>query len=123
VMSRSKRNLGSDREITTALMMVSQLRDLFLRLPHLTTPREQAELDDFHRYRRSKGPLELARASVVQTGFREAWRTGDLEAILDVGQRVPEAMLRGDLDIQMYCVMARLRLTQAPKGAITIEDA
>jgi hypothetical protein len=31
-------------------------------------------------------------------------------------------MLRGDLDIQMYCVMVRLRLTQAPKGAITIED-
>ncbi len=109
-MSRRNPGLGSDAEVTSALLMVSQLRDLFLRLPHLSTPRERAELGEFRGYQQSKGTLRVARVPVVRTGFREAWRRGEFEAILDVGERIPEGMFREDLDIQMYYVMARRRL-------------
>lgn len=121
-MPKPDLGFGDDTEITTTLLMVSQLRDLFLRLPHLSTPRERAELEEFQGYRKSKGKLETVRIPVVQTGFREAWRTGDLDSILDVGQRIPDTILRGDLDIQMYYVMAHRRLTESQAGQATIRD-
>ncbi len=104
--------LRKDEEVTAALVMVSQLRALFLQLPHLGTPRERTELEEFRGYRFTRGPLAGARVPVVRTGFREAWRTGDHEAILDVGQRIPDAILQADLDIQTYYVMTRLRLAE-----------
>lgn len=104
--------LGKDEEITAALIMVSQLRALFSRLPHLGTPRERAELEEFRGYRRAEGPLAVVRVPVVRTGFREAWRTDDFQAILDVGQRIPEEVHQADLDIQAYYAMACLRAAQ-----------
>jgi len=104
--------LRRDQEVTAALVMLSQLRALFLQLPHLGTPRERAELEEFRGYRRTAWRLVGARVPAVRTGFREAWRVGDLEAILDVGQRIPEAILQGDLDIQTFYEMTRLRLAE-----------
>lgn len=114
--------LGKDEAITAALIMVSQLRALFSRLPHLGTPRERTGLEEFRGYRRVAGPLAEVRIPPVRTGFREAWRVGDLEAILDVGQRIPEAILRADPDIQAYYVMARLRLARPQAHPKTTES-
>lgn len=105
-----------DQEVTATLVMLSKLRALFLQLPHLGTPRERAELEEFRGYRRTAGRLAGARVPAVCTGFREAWRVGDLEAILDVGQRIPEAILQGDLDIQTYYEMARFRIAETRKN-------
>ena len=101
--------LSSDVNVTTALVMVSQLRALFERLPHLPTPKESAELDEFGRYRQTRRFLDDVRAESVRTGFREAWRSGDLAAILEVGARLPQAVFEQDLDIQVYHALALLR--------------
>jgi hypothetical protein len=106
--------LSSDVDVTTALAMVSQLRALFDRLPHVPTPKESAELEEFGRYRQTRRPLDDVRKESVRTGFREAWRSGDLAAILDVGARLPQAVFEQDLDIQMYHTMAQLRRNARP---------
>lgn len=108
-MSRSRPDLQNASEITAALLMVSQLRDLFLQLPHLPTPRERAELAEFSKYQHPDCSLDDASRQVVRTGFREAWRKGDLEAILNVRQRLPKEILRNDLEIQAYVEMAPRR--------------
>jgi len=108
-MSRSRPDLQNASEITAALLMVSQLRDLFLQLPHLPTPRESAELAEFSKYQHPDCSLDDASRQVVRTGFREAWRKGDLEAILNLRQRLPKEILRNDLEIQAYVEMASRR--------------
>ncbi|OGB94240.1 MAG: hypothetical protein A2Z31_09685 [candidate division NC10 bacterium RBG_16_65_8] len=108
-MSRSRPDLQNASEITAVLLMVSRLRDLFLQLPHLPTPRERAELTEFSKYQHPDCSLDNASLQAVRTGFREAWRKGDLEAILNVRQRLPKEILRGDLEIQAYVEMASRR--------------
>jgi hypothetical protein len=108
-MSRSRLDLKSDSEITAALLMVSQLRDLFSQLPHLPTPQERAELGEFLRFQHPDYSIDATNLQALRTGFREAWRRGDLKAILDVFRRLPEEVLRSDLEIQMYAEMASRR--------------
>jgi hypothetical protein len=108
-MPKTRLDLKNGSEITAALLMVSQLRDLCLQLPHLPTPRERAELIEFSRYQHPGCSLGDASLQVVRTGFREAWRKGDPEAILNVCRRLPGESLRNDLEIQMYAEMASRR--------------
>jgi len=108
-MTPAPRTLGSDVDVAAALAMVSQLRALFERLPHLPTPKESSEREEFERCRRTCRPLVDLRKESVRTEFREAWRSGDLAAILDLGARLPQAMFTQDLDIQMHYAMAQLR--------------
>lgn len=116
-MCRSRPDLQNASEVTAALLMVSRLRDLCLQLPHLPTPREQAELAEFSKYRHPDRSLDNASLQVLRTGFREAWRKGDLEAILNVRQRLPEEILRGDLEIQTYVEMASRRVAGSGSGS------
>lgn len=113
-MSPGPRTLSGGVDVTTTLVMVSQLRTLFDRLPHLPTPKESAELAEFECYRQIRGSLDEIRKEAVLAGFREAWRSGDLAAILELGARLPQAVFEQDLDMQMYHAMAQLRTAAHP---------
>ncbi len=76
---------SSVQRVEQTLRRVAQLRTLFLRLPHLPSPREQAWIAEFQAF--VSGQDEQCSFEALETGFRDAHRRRDAETILSAAQR------------------------------------
>ncbi len=64
--------------------------------------REKSLLREFEQYKESKGKLKVFRAEAVRAGFKACWRNKDYQTIVQVGQRIPEAVIQDDSSLLMY---------------------
>ena len=72
--------------------------------------RERTLLREFQTYREpSLRRLTKFRLEAVRAGFRHAWGKGDYDTILDIARRVPDKVLREDLQLLMWYDQAKRR--------------
>jgi hypothetical protein len=76
---------ASVQRVERTLRRVAQLRTLFLRLPHLPSPREQARIAEFECF--VAGERDECSPGSLEAGFRDAHRRLDAMAILAAAQR------------------------------------
>jgi len=72
--------------------------------------RHRVLLKEFQRYQQLKGKLKLVRTEALRTGFKEAWQSGRFKAIVDMAQRVPEAVIQEDPALLLYYDNALMRV-------------
>jgi len=76
--------------------------------------REKALLKEFDEYKRFTGKvLKSFRMEAMRTGFRKAWQEKDYTSIIQVAQKIPEAVLQEDPKLTMWYDQA---LTRAGGG-------
>ncbi len=72
--------------------------------------RERTLLREFQIYREpSLRRLTKFRLEAVRAGFRRAWGKGDYDTILDIARKVPDKVLREDLQLLMWYDQAKRR--------------
>lgn len=72
--------------------------------------RERTLLREFQTYREpSLRRLTKFRLEAVRAGFRHAWGKGDYDTILDIARKVPDKVLREDLQLLMWYDQAKRR--------------
>ncbi len=72
--------------------------------------RERTLLREFQTYREpSLRRLTKFRLEAVRAGFRRAWGKGDYDTILDIARKVPDKVLREDLQLLMWYDQAKRR--------------
>jgi hypothetical protein len=64
--------------------------------------RQKALLREFNDYRTSKKKLRQFRTEAIRAGFAHAWANREYAAIVQVAERLPEAILQEDPDLLMY---------------------
>lgn len=78
--------------------------------------RERALLREFATYREAiqgnRKRLRKFRTEAIRAGFKKYWSEKEYAIIVEVGERLPEAVLREDEKLLMYYDNARLRLGQ-----------
>ena len=80
------------------------------RATDLERLRERTLLREFQTYREpSLRRLTKFRLEAVRAGFRRAWGTGDYDTILDIARKVPDKVLREDLQLLMWYDQAKRR--------------
>ena len=72
--------------------------------------RERTLLREFETYRLpSQRRLAKFRLEAVRAGFRRAWGKGDHDTILDIARKIPDKVLREDLQLLMWYDQAKTR--------------
>lgn len=64
--------------------------------------REKNLLKEFEGYLASKGKLKLFRSEAIRVGFSKLWKEKNYKAIVDLADRLPEAIVQEDPNILMY---------------------
>jgi DNA modification methylase/predicted RNA-binding Zn-ribbon protein involved in translation (DUF1610 family) len=64
--------------------------------------RYRALIHEFTDYLKSKGKLKVFRSEAVRAGFSKAWKERDYKTIVQVAERLPEAVLQEDPKLKMY---------------------
>ena len=73
--------------------------------------RERTLLREFETYRLpSQRRLAKFRLEAVRAGFRRAWGRGDYDTILDIARKIPDKVLREDVQLLMWYDQARTRI-------------
>jgi 16S rRNA G966 N2-methylase RsmD len=72
--------------------------------------REKALLREFETYRTTKGRLKVFRTEAVRAGFKKCWSERDYNTIIEIGDRLPPAILQEDDVLLMYHDNAQTRL-------------
>lgn len=72
--------------------------------------RIKALLREFATYLEGKGRLKQFRTEAVRAGFAHAWREKDYQTVVQIAERLPEAVLQEDPDLLMYYDNASLRV-------------
>ncbi|NLG97391.1 MAG: hypothetical protein GX491_08530 [Chloroflexi bacterium] len=85
------------------------------RQADLEALRLRALLHEFNDYRRSKGRLKVFRSEAIRAGFSQAWRERQYDIIVEIAERMPEAVLQEDQQLLMYYHNASLRQSKKPK--------
>ena len=79
--------------------------------------RERTLLREFQTYREpSLRRLTKFRLEAVRAGFRRAWGKGDYDTILDIARKVPDKVLREDLQLLMWYDQAKRRKEAEGEG-------
>ena len=71
--------------------------------------RNKALLREFNQYLESKKQLKQFRTEAIRAGFADAWQRKDYSVIVQVAERLPEAIVQEDPDLLMYYDNASLR--------------
>jgi hypothetical protein len=77
--------------------------------------RTRALLHEFHEYSNSKGRLKVFRSEAVRAGFSKAWKERDYKTIVQVSERLPEAVVQEDSKLKMYYDNAIGRVERQPR--------
>jgi len=85
------------------------------RQADLEALRLRALLHEFNDYRRNKGRLKVFRSEAIRAGFSQAWRERQYDVIVEIAERMPEAVLQEDQQLLMYYHNASLRQSKKPK--------
>jgi DNA modification methylase len=72
--------------------------------------RDKKLLKEFDEYRNSKGKLKVFRTEAIRAGFKHCWRDKDYKTIVNIGERMPEAVVQEDPSILMYYDNALTRI-------------
>jgi DNA modification methylase len=64
--------------------------------------RERALLREFEKYKEEKGRLKEFRTEAVRAGFKKCWSERDYKTILEIGKRLPPAILQEESTLLMY---------------------
>jgi DNA modification methylase/predicted RNA-binding Zn-ribbon protein involved in translation (DUF1610 family) len=72
--------------------------------------RERRLLKDFEEYKLTRGKLRHFRTEAVRAGFKDCWSKKDYNAIVKIGERLPESVLQEDTTLLMYYDNALTRL-------------
>lgn len=76
--------------------------------------REKSLLKEFAVYvdeiSRSKKKLKQFRIEAIRAGFKKAWGDKDFKTIVDIGAKLPEAVLQEDDKLLMYYDNAQMRM-------------
>jgi hypothetical protein len=91
------------KQVEQTLRRVSQLRTLFLQLPHLPSVREQQQVAEFRSFVAGHG--DECSVEALEAGLRDAHRRLDAEAIL-AAARQTGAWLRSDPMLHPYIFWA-----------------
>ncbi len=97
-------------DVEATLRKVAALRSLCLRLPHLPTPEEEAQLARFDALAVTPHLVTDADADrkALAAGWRRWWRNGQVKALLEMTHTVPEALLEQDRSLQTLRMAAYL---------------
>jgi hypothetical protein len=71
--------------------------------------RNRVLLKEFQQYIDAKGKLKLVRSEALRAGFKECWQKKDYATIVQLAQRVPDAMIQEDEALLMYYDNALMR--------------
>lgn len=71
--------------------------------------REKALLREFEKYKEGKGRLKEFRTEAVRAGFKRCWSDRDYKTIIEIGERLPPAILQEDSTLLMYHDNAKMR--------------
>ena len=71
--------------------------------------RNRALMKEFQQYLDTKGKLKVVRTEALRAGFKECWQRNDYETIVQMAQRVPEAVIQEDPALLMYYDNALMR--------------
>ena len=72
--------------------------------------REKKLLKEFDDYREGKGKLKIFRMEAIRSGFKYCWKEKDYKTIVNIGERMPEAVVQEDPSILMYYDNALTRI-------------
>lgn len=76
----------------------------------LEKKRERALLKEFEEYRTTASRrLKIFRIEAIRAGFKNAWQKQDYQTIVEMGQRLPDAVLQEDPQLIMWYDNADLR--------------
>lgn len=68
----------------------------------VTKLREKKLWKEFESYMNSKGKLKLFRSEAIRVGFSRLWKDKNYQAIVDIGNRLPEQTIQEDANLLMY---------------------
>ncbi|MBK7032429.1 MAG: DNA methylase [Ignavibacteria bacterium] len=71
--------------------------------------RQRALMKEFQLYLDTKGKLKIVRTEALRAGFKDCWQRQDYTTIVQMGKRVPEAVIQEDQAILMYYDNALMR--------------
>jgi DNA modification methylase/predicted RNA-binding Zn-ribbon protein involved in translation (DUF1610 family) len=71
--------------------------------------RQRALMKEFQLYLDTKGKLKIVRSEALRAGFKDCWQRQDYTTIVQMGKRVPEAVIQEDQAILMYYDNALMR--------------
>jgi hypothetical protein len=71
--------------------------------------RNRVLLKEFQQYIDAKGKLKLVRSEALRAGFKECWQKKDYVTIVQIAQRVPDAVIEEDEALLMYYDNALMR--------------
>jgi DNA modification methylase len=77
---------------------------------HLEQIRNRTLLKEFQQYMDFKGKLKTVRTEALRAGFKEAWQHKDYVTIVQMGKRLPDAVIQEDSALLMYFDNASLLL-------------
>ena len=66
-------------------------------------------LKEFQQYLDTKGKLKVVRTEALRAGFKDCWQKNDYTTIIQMGKRVPEAVIQEDPALLMYYDNALMR--------------
>ncbi len=72
--------------------------------------RDKKLLKEFDEYRISKGKLKVFRTEAIRAGFKHCWKEKDYKTIVNISERMPEAVVQEDPSILMYYDNALTRI-------------
>ena len=99
------------RDPASVLRAVSRLRALCLALPHVPTPAEETRLERFRALVAAPWSATAADAGAIADGWRDWWRDGQTDALLDMAARLPSPVIEGDRRLAAYLAGARTAAT------------
>jgi uncharacterized iron-regulated protein len=69
---------------------------------HLEQLRQRVLMKEFQQYLDTKGKLKIVRTEALRAGFKESWQKKDYTTIVQMAQRVPDAVIQEDQALLMY---------------------
>lgn len=79
--------------------------------------REKNLWKEFEGYLKSRGKLKLFRSEAVRAGFARLWKEKNYQAIAQMGERLPEAVISEDPTLLMYYDISLSRLHNDSPGS------
>ena len=64
--------------------------------------RSRALMKEFQQYLDMKGKLKVVRTEALRAGFKDCWQRKDYKTIIQMGKRMPEAVIQEDSALLMY---------------------
>jgi hypothetical protein len=97
------------RDAAQTLRRVAELRALCLRLPHLPTEAEAALLQRFDALTGAPESVAEADVEVVAAGWRRWWRSGEIDRLRAMADRLPPRLVACDRRLASYALAAGAR--------------